>query len=710
MANFGQLVLTNLGVQAQYEALAGKPLRFKRIGMGSGRYSGNIAALTSLVKENVSVQIRNGYMQGGSFTIEGFFANDALNTGFEWREIGVFVEDQSGNEILYCYANAGDSYDYIPATEDERYSKYIRVAIAVGNATNIEIVQSKGILYVDTATFNTLKDEVDILYPTKEKSGSFLTLDNSANALLASLKLFGKTAQVSTTGAQLWENKEIDDVNGQTKNGVTIKFKDGVYTLNGTCTDSIIFFAGSIALDGGEYTLAANNPINNGTNTALVQVYSPTNLKSMACMDNANNKVSTAALPESGDYELRIRIEKGVTYRNFTLKPMLNKGNAAITWEHFSGGEPSPSEAYPQDLWGIGLRSSGDGEAIKIGLHGKNFFKVAMGTANGVTLWKTADSYVLSGTCTGSYNFITPIEARLPAGNYTLSANNPKNNGIDLNLIDVHHDDGETLSVRDISNYGVATARLRGGDGYMCRIRIENGITYDNYIINPQLEYGDFRTDYEEAKEPQSIVFDAPIQLNGFPVQRGGNYTDKNGQQWICDELDFERGVLVSRVGNWALDAYSWTLVDLGDVAWWQTNLPVSAQGVSSNTEYGLAMAEKYRLRKASGMSSSVIGEFAIDIDSIKVNNGSKTEPPSGKIVFVLKYPSELDISYMATSEDVIAKYKALRTNNPTSVMFYEAGTGVAGTSPDAEMSAEYITRTHESLLRVMKRLCEEGN
>ena len=33
-----------------------------------------------------------------------------------------------------------------------------------------------------------------------------------------------------------------------------------------------------------------------------------------------------------------------------------------------------------------------------------------------------------------------------------------------------------------------------------------------------------------------------------MPVPMCGNYTDQNGQQWICDEVDLERGVKVQRV------------------------------------------------------------------------------------------------------------------------------------------------------------------
>lgn len=46
----------------------------------------------------------------------------------------------------------------------------------------------------------------------------------------------------------------------------------------------------------------------------------------------------------------------------------------------------------------------------------------------------------------------------------------------------------------------------------------------------------------------QTLILPAPTGLPGVPVASGGNYTDQNGQQWICDEVDLERGVKVQRV------------------------------------------------------------------------------------------------------------------------------------------------------------------
>ena len=48
----------------------------------------------------------------------------------------------------------------------------------------------------------------------------------------------------------------------------------------------------------------------------------------------------------------------------------------------------------------------------------------------------------------------------------------------------------------------------------------------------------------------QTLTLPTPNGLPGIPVASGGNYTDSTGQQWVCDEVDLERGVKVQRIGK----------------------------------------------------------------------------------------------------------------------------------------------------------------
>ena len=57
------------------------------------------------------------------------------------------------------------------------------------------------------------------------------------------------------------------------------------------------------------------------------------------------------------------------------------------------------------------------------------------------------------------------------------------------------------------------------------------------------------------ADEQKMITLPTPNGLPGIPVTFGGNYTDQNGQQWVCDEVDLERGVRVQRIASFVINA-----------------------------------------------------------------------------------------------------------------------------------------------------------
>ena len=63
------------------------------------------------------------------------------------------------------------------------------------------------------------------------------------------------------------------------------------------------------------------------------------------------------------------------------------------------------------------------------------------------------------------------------------------------------------------------------------------------------------------ADERQTITLQTPNGLPGIPVTSGGNYTDPQGQQWVCDEVDLKKGVKVQRVDKAAFDSTK-TLVE----------------------------------------------------------------------------------------------------------------------------------------------------
>lgn len=86
--------------------------------------------------------------------------------------------------------------------------------------------------------------------------------------------------------------------------------------------------------------------------------------------------------------------------------------------------------------------------------------------------------------------------------------------------------------------------------GYMApRIEKDSGDTI--FVCGYQLEESPEMTDYEPYTGSTAILTSA-LPLCGLPVESGGNYTDSNGQQWVCDELIYNAdgtGKVVKRYG-----------------------------------------------------------------------------------------------------------------------------------------------------------------
>lgn len=56
-------------------------------------------------------------------------------------------------------------------------------------------------------------------------------------------------------------------------------------------------------------------------------------------------------------------------------------------------------------------------------------------------------------------------------------------------------------------------------------------------------------------EKTQTLTLPTSNGLPGIPVTSGGNYTDPQGQQWVCDEIDLERGVKVQRIASFVINA-----------------------------------------------------------------------------------------------------------------------------------------------------------
>lgn len=66
---------------------------------------------------------------------------------------------------------------------------------------------------------------------------------------------------------------------------------------------------------------------------------------------------------------------------------------------------------------------------------------------------------------------------------------------------------------------------------------------------NLGIYFGEATQSWDTYEPMQTLTYPTPNGLPGIPVKSGGNYTDEDGQQWICDEVDFASGKKIQRVG-----------------------------------------------------------------------------------------------------------------------------------------------------------------
>lgn len=162
-------IFTAAGEALLARALAGDLLTFTTMQMGDGSLGSTaVRDMTALVNSVASVDISTLRHRDNYATVSGSFTNADLTAGFYWREIGLFAADPDApddrsRDILYCYQNAGDLADYIPASDSELITKRINIAAIVGGAADVTAVLSSAnsadmVSFDNTTTGMTAED------------------------------------------------------------------------------------------------------------------------------------------------------------------------------------------------------------------------------------------------------------------------------------------------------------------------------------------------------------------------------------------------------------------------------------------------------------------------------------------------------------------------------------------------------------------------
>ena len=176
-------------------------------------------------------------------------------------------------------------------------------------------------------------------------SGNPVNITDSVEWPLQGLKVYGKSTQMTATGAQLFDAElfrgvEYDGVNVQILDDDTI-VASGTTVFKG----SLNILSAPFYISPGSYTISISQSIN--LYTSIVWYDS-----TLAIKDIVPGGVSASFKIEETT-KIVIRFYKEVQAGeqiNFSIKVMLNSGSTALPWEPYTGGQPSPSPDYPQEI------------------------------------------------------------------------------------------------------------------------------------------------------------------------------------------------------------------------------------------------------------------------------------------------------------------------------------------------------------------------
>ena len=156
MAKFSNIQLTQHGLDMMINADNSKKVIYTKIGLGDGilTESEDVKTLNALkheiIKSNIS-HIQND--SASQITLETVITNNSINDAFYARELGVFAKlGEDGEEILYAYANAKNTCDYIPDKSQPVDELKLKITLVVGNVENVTVEINPSII------FTTLED------------------------------------------------------------------------------------------------------------------------------------------------------------------------------------------------------------------------------------------------------------------------------------------------------------------------------------------------------------------------------------------------------------------------------------------------------------------------------------------------------------------------------------------------------------------------
>lgn len=486
-------------------------------------------------------------------------------------------------------------------------------------------------------------------------------LNDSDDGKIQDLIIYGKSEQKQYTGKNLlnyekW--KTVNIVNGTAvyeNNGVTITAESEDAHTDYTSENAKI-----LVTVGKTYILSWESEQIEGSRAFIF----PNGMIANS-VEVKNEKQVKYTVPVGIDY---ITFRVGVLKKGQTISfknIMFEEGSERTDFEPYTGGKPSPSPEYPQEIKAV------VNPVIKT--HGTNLLDIkdvaeTVDKNNGLTYSVQKGIIKVKGTATSStstvINFMSGVNKKITANNtYIFNPNPTKKEETSVCYLDFSNNVNLGMSISGNSaNKPINIQEIQASYMFTLSVRIKKGEQID-MEWKPQLLLSNTLLPYQPYQETQATL---PYELYAIPVDSGGNVTI-DGQQYIADYVDVERGKLVRMTELIEYDGTeNWSLQSINNngIANFQI---IVARYISS-----IGMCDTLQLQKTIISNTNTEG-FMINHNNslfIRINTtrGISTletfkEFLANKHIFILyalSTPTEIDLV-----KEQITVFKALSTYYP---------------------------------------------
>lgn len=490
-------------------------------------------------------------------------------------DLDSYEEEQARDVLTQLLQLMDDEYNTsIQNIQNEATTQISNVQAA--GTEQVQAVEDKGIEVLDSipddyeSTYNLAEDAIRTKADAivMEASGETIRLTDSAEDPVRGLKIFGRSSQLTTTGAQLFnslaaKNNDNHDSTTVSDDGYTIK------TIGGT-TYGYTFVRWTLDLEQvrGKTVILKADSISSTYGSEAVTIYSYVGGIATGLGSIKRGALSrTITIPDTSE-EVYLYIYTNVTGTVLAANDVLTVKGLMVSyescdWEPYSGGYASPGPNWPQEIVSLG-----DDEATIAGTLGTNIIDLnSLDVSSASSLEVSADGYTIkvtggskSGWSSAIYELPTEL-VKMLRGKKVYSTCDSYESAQEINTragFNVTLDDGSMVypaSVGAINTAVSETINKRATRIVFCVYANNSGkaLETDNTVTIKGLRVtvDDFKP-WEQHTGVQSMSI-SDI-LRAVPVTSGGNYTDSNGQQWIADYIDCERGNLVQCIGHYTFD------------------------------------------------------------------------------------------------------------------------------------------------------------